>query len=121
MAASADRSGSWAQPSRPTFGEAMTRPLGYSSTATTDGDLVPQQTVEELLAAIRRVIADLHLKEVASRHAPRLPGLGDTPSMGRYLLPSDDHDDWDAATDADPPNVIELEIEKAIVGVNLTL
>jgi cell pole-organizing protein PopZ len=83
---------------------------------------VPKQSVEEILASIREAIADDEsrrgrtLKAVSQLPPPERAANGGTPSFA-----SANDDEWDADTDLETQNVIELAIEKAIDGVSAAL
>jgi cell pole-organizing protein PopZ len=84
---------------------------------------VPNQSVEEILASIRQAISDDESRrgrpvKQASQLPPPAPDR--TPTAARSFSSAND-DEWDADTDFETQNVIDLAIEKAIDGVSAAL
>ena len=87
---------------------------------------VPNQSVDEILASIRQAISDDEQRRgrVVSAVPPppaALPAGRPGSGLTRALVSANDDDHWDAPTDFETQNVIELAIEKAIDGVTAAL
>jgi cell pole-organizing protein PopZ len=84
--------------------------------------VLPKQSVEEILASIRQAIADDESRRGRTlKQVSPLPSPERVPAAGSYPFATANDDDWDANSDVETQNVIELAIEKAIDSVSAAL
>jgi cell pole-organizing protein PopZ len=96
----------------------MVRPLGRDLVPTIQSGAAPEQSVEEILRSIRRILAELD--SPAGPASPRpLPDY--TPTAGANPFAPVNHDDWHAEIDGETPDDIQLAIEKALDGFSAVL
>src|SRR5687767_14571584 len=112
MVDSVDRCDESAQSRRRRLHEAMFRPLGCDLVMTTQSAEVPKQSVEEILTAIRRIIAEHDSLPGRLKQASPLPLPDYAAGACGDPFESVNHYDWDAESDGETLDHIEHAIEK---------